>query len=314
MKTNYNEQLQEFQKKISQKNQLKTKLRTLKSHHEDLDDKIHKLEEIMYAEEMKIHHLEHISFVSIFYTIVGKKREELEKAKENAHATKAKYDTTIQELNLVEKDIGCIDAQLCEIFKCEQQYETLLQEKCSVIKTSGTADAEHILQIEERIATQKHFKNEINKAISSGSHALDSANKILSSLNDAKTWGVVDMVGGNFLSDAAKYSHLDKAKKQLQQLQKEVRCFKTSLTDMTIHADMQIRVDEGLRFADFFFDNFFVDYMAFDNINQSESNIQSIKNQIQRALSKLHNMKAAADKAIKRLEAEKASVIVNAVL
>ena len=47
---------------------------------------------------------------------------------------------------------------------------------------------------------------------------------------------------------------LDDAQEQIEQLQVELRRFKTELSDVEIAADLQVTVDSFLKFADFFFD------------------------------------------------------------
>lgn len=311
---NYNEQLQQLQEKVSQKKSLEAKLKELQSQRSELDSKVRELKKIMWDEQADVDRLERTSLASVFYAIIGKKEDMLDKEKVEAYAAKVKHDTAAQELSLVEEDIRRIEVQLREISGCERQYETLLQEKGAAIKASGSADAERILQIEEQITAQKSQKKEIAEAISAGSRALSSANSVLSSLDSAEGWGTWDLVGGGIISDLAKHSHLDEAQSKVQQLQTDLRRFKTELADVTIQANMQVSVDGFLRFADYFFDGLFADWAVLDKISQSKNSVQSTKGQIENVLSKLRSMEATADQMIKRLEAEKASIVVNAAL
>lgn len=311
---NYNEQLQQLQEKVSQKKSLEAKLKELQSQRGDLDSRVRELKKIMRDEQADVDRLERTSLASVFYALIGKKEDMLDKEKVEAYASKVKHDTAAQELSLVEEDIRRIEAQLREISGCERQYEALLQEKGAVIKASGSADAERILQIEEQITAQKSQKKEIAEAISAGSRALSSANSVLSSLDSAEGWGTWDLVGGGLISDLAKHSHLDEAQSKVQQLQTDLRRFKTELADVTIQANMQVSVDGFLRFADYFFDGLFADWAVLDKISQSKSSVQSTKSQIESVLSRLRSMEATADQTIKRLEAEKNAIVVNAAL
>lgn len=310
----YNEQLQQLQEKVSQKKHLEAKLKELQSQRGDLDNRVRELKKIMWGEQADVDRLERTSLASVFYAIIGKKEDMLDKEKIEAYAAKVKHDTAAQELNLVEEDIRRIEAQLREISGCERQYEVLLQEKGAAIKASGSADAERILQLEEQITAQRSQKKEISEAISAGSRALSSANSVLSSLDSAEGWGTWDLFGGGLISDLAKHSHLDEAQSKVQQLQTELRRFKTELADVTIHADMQVNVDGFLRFADYFFDGLFADWAVLDKISQSQSSVQSTKSQIESVLSRLHSMEVATDQNIKKLEAEKNAVVVSATL
>ena len=56
-----------------------------------------------------------------------------------------------------------------------------------------------------------------------------------------------------------KRQELDDAQEQIEQLQVELRRFKTELADVEIAADLQVTVDSFLQFAAFFFDGLFAD-------------------------------------------------------
>ena len=138
----YNEQLQQLQEKVSQKKSLEVKLKEWQSQRSELDSKVRELKKIMWDEQADVDRLERTNLTSVFYALIGKKEDMLDKEKVEAYAAKVKYDTAAQELSLVEEDIRYIEAQLREISGCERQYEALLQEKGAAIKASGSADAE----------------------------------------------------------------------------------------------------------------------------------------------------------------------------
>ena len=122
------------------------------------------------------------------------------------------------------------------------------------------------------------------------------------------------MLGGGLISTLAKHSSLDEAQDQVQQLQTKLRRFKTELADVTIHTDMQVNVDGFLRFADYFFDGLFADWAVLDKISQSQSSVQTTKNQIESVLSMLRSMEDTVDQTIRKLEDEKEAAVVKASL
>lgn len=309
-----NKQLQQLQEKVSQKKRLEAKWRELHSQQEDLSNRVQELKTVMGNEQADVDRLERTSLTSVFYAVIGKKEDMLDKEKAEVYAAKVKYDSAVQELNLIANDIHQIEIQLREFSQCEQQYESQLQEKDRTIKASGSLDAEYILQLEEQITAQKIQKVEIREAIAAGSRALRSADYILSSLDTAQDWGTWDLLGGGLISTLAKHSSLDEAQDQVQQLQTELRRFKTELADVTIHTDMQVNVDGFLRFADYFFDGLFADWAVLDKISQSQSSVQTTKNQIESVLSMLRSMEDTVDQTIRKLEDEKEAAVVKASL
>ena len=209
---NYKEQLLHLHEQVLHKKSIENKLRELKSQQSKLEKNVHGYKEIMWKEQIDVERLEKISLANIFYTIVGKKEDMLNKEKMDAYAAEVKYDSAVQDLDLVKEDIRRMEAKLREISGYEQQYEILLKQKWAAIKESGSDAAEKILRLEEQITAQKNYKKEIGEAISAGSRALSLSESVLSSLDSAEGWGTWDLFGGGIISDIAKHRHSYTAK------------------------------------------------------------------------------------------------------
>ena len=305
----FNEQL--FRQEIAKKESLNKKLNQLQIQREELERHTEQLKKIMYNEQADVDSLEHINLKSVFYSLIGKKQDRLDKEKLEAYNAKLKYDSALYELEVLEQDIKNIKLKLCEISDYEYKYAEFLNEKIQKIKLSGSAESLQIIKLEEQIANKKNDKKEIQEAILAGQKALSSANNVLSSLDSAENWGTFDLFGGGMIADMVKHNHLDDAQNKVEKLQSDLRRFKTELTDVNINADMKVNIDGFLRFADYFFDNFFTDWAVLDKINASQKNIKNIKKQIEDVIFRLNNMESEIDIKIKSLEAEKKQFIVS---
>lgn len=146
------------------------------------------------------------------------------------------------------------------------------------------------------MAYLQNQKTEIDEAISAGNQAKRIADAVLSELDDAEDWGTWDLLGGGFLSDLEKHSSLDDAQEKIEQLQVQLRRFKTELADVTIQADMQVNVDGFLRFADYFFDGLFADWAVLNKIEESQERVKQTRCQIEAVLQKLAGMLHTAHK------------------
>ena len=142
---------------------------------------------------------------------------------------------------------------------------------------------------------QKEPSGELLEAINAGKTALHTVNEVLETLDNAEGWSTWDVMGGGLMADLAKYEELDDAQEQIEQLQVELRRFKTELSDVEITADLQITVDSFLKFADFFFDGLFADWAVLDHINQAQSRVENTKGQIKRVLALLKKMREDID-------------------
>ena len=306
---NYNEQLQKLQKKVSQEKSVEAKLRELKSQKDELNSRVYVFKKTMKNEQDDVERLERTSLSSVFYAMMGRKDEMLDKEKAEAYAAKVKYDAAVEELRLIEEDLHRMETQLCDIIACKKEYDLLLEEKKEAIKAVNSIEAERIFQIEEKIVEQKNHQKEIKEAVSAGTRALGTAVSILSDLDSAQNWGTYDLVNGGLIAGLAKHSYLDEAQNKVITLQSQLRKFKTELTDITIQADMKVNVDGFLRFADYFYDGLFSDWAVLDRIVQSKSSVHSVKTKIENVLSQLDRMDRAVEQMIKHLQMERDSIV-----
>lgn len=301
----YDEQLQLLQQQTMQKKRKESKLKELYTQHEVLSTRADELRKSKLDAQADVEHLEGRSLTAFFYAVIGKKDEKLDKEREEAYAARVKYDVIARELFAVEEDIRHNETELIQLRGCEQQYEKMLKDKADAIKAIGSQEAVKIFRTEERITYLENQMNEIKEALIAGETALSITNRILASLGSAEGWGTWDLLGGGLLTDMAKHGHLDEAQKQVEYLQVQLHRFKTELTDITIHADMQVSIDSFLCFADYFFDGLFADWAVLDKIKQSQTQVQNIKSQIESVLNRLTSM---FNSVAKELEGEKAGL------
>ena len=312
--TYYDDKLRTLQEKISRSRQLSSMQKELRSQRDTLAARVRELETIKLDEQADVDRLEGRSLASFFYNVIGKMDEQLNKERQEAYEARVKYDAAARELEAVESDLRRYEAEYNELRGCERQYENTLKEKAAAVKAAGGVNAEEILKLEERHAFLESQKKELREASSAGNSALSTARQVLDSLGSAEGWGTWDLLGGGLLADMAKHSHLDEAQGAIEHLQSQLRCFKTELADVTIHADMQVNVDGFLRFADYFFDGLFADWAVMDKISQSQSQVQNTKNQIESVLSRLSSNMSAVEQEQAQVKKKLDTLVLNAQL
>ena len=288
--TYYDEKLQQLQEQMARSKQLEAMIKELRNQRDSLTAQVRELESIKLEEQADVDRLEGRSLAAFFYNVIGKMDEQLDKESQEAYAARVKYDAAARELEGVEADLRRYESELSALRGCEHRYDEVLKEKADAIKAAGGSNGEEILKLEERNAFLESQKKELQEAISAGNAALSTTQQVLSSLDSAEGWGTWDLFGGGLVADLAKHSHLDEAQGAIEQLQSQLRRFKTELADVTIQVDMQVNVDGFLRFADYFFDGLFADWAVLDKINQSQSQVQNTKSQIASVLSRLDSM------------------------
>ena len=303
----------ELQQKVAMKKALEAKLNELHSQRREYDREVISLRVAFRKEQEDVEKLEGRSLANYFFQVIGKLDDKLDQERQEAYAAKVKLDAAEQELAGIEADIADIQSQLSEIRVAEAQYKEELEKKHAALKASGTAAADQIIEIEQKIAALEAQKREIKEAISAGYSARGPADRIISELEDADGWNTWDLIGGGgIITHMAKHSHLDEAQDLVSELQSKLRRFKTELADIQITANMQVNIDGFLRFADYFFDGLFADWAVGDKISQSMNSVSSTKSQISRTLDKLNEMEKAADRGIESLKQQLDDLIVKA--
>lgn len=286
----YDERLRKLQEQVARKKRLEAKLAEVNRQKKMLQEKEEEWEKKAAREQRDVDQLEGVSLSSLYYAMIGKKGEKLDKEKAEAYAARVKLESAKAELDKTIEEISRLQAELAPMRNCEQEYQKTLRDKRSEIQASGGRMAAEIFQIEEQIGYLENQEKEVKEAIYAGRDALRTSEKILSSLGSAESWSTWDLFGGGLWSDMAKHSELDDAQRQVQNLQEELRRFKTELVDIEISADLHVSIDGFLGFADYFFDGFIADWAVMNKINDSQIQVAETKKQIERVLNRLDIM------------------------
>ena len=287
------EDLKMLWQQVAEKKLADTKYRELQAQREEVAARVWKLEKAKRAEQADVDRLEQGSLAAFFYQVVGRMDEKLDKEQQEAYAARVRYDAAARDLASIDADLDRLGSRLKELSGCEGRYQDALLERFRQIRETNSPAAQELMESESRVIAIKLRKQEIQEAIQAGQSALRQTEKVLESLEAAESWSNLDIMGGGFWSDMAKYNHLDTAQEQVEQLQVDLRRFKTELADVEIQGDLQVAVDGFLRFADFFFDNLFTDWTVRAHIVESHNQVQDTRKQIRRVLDKLDRMDSA---------------------
>lgn len=283
----YDGQLQALQEQIARKKQLTAMESELIRQRDSLSERVRELNKIRLAEQADVDRLEGRSLAAFYYNVIGKMDQKLDQERREAYAARVKYDAAAGELEAVRRELDRCQAELAQLRDCEQQYQIVLRQKAAAVKSAGGADAEEILKLEARIVSLKSQEKELREAISAGTAARYTADDIMSALDSAEGWGTWDLFGGGLIADLAKHGELDEAQSMIEQLQSQLRRFKTELADVTVQADFQVNVDGFLRFADYFFDGLFADWAVMDRIGRAKEQVDRTMAQIAGVLRQL---------------------------
>lgn len=129
------------------------------------------------------------------------------------------------------------------------------------------------------------YEVERQEAIAAGERALSSLNKARDSLNGARSWGVLDILGGGFFSTMFKRSNMSDAQAAMEQAGRDLQMFRKELGDV----NMSLDVGDFLSFADYFFDGFIADMMVQSRIADAQKQVEAATEQVEHLLAQLLN-------------------------
>lgn len=310
--TYFDEELRTLQLQAARRPQLETKLNALCARQTELERKVRDLDYVARIEQNDVDELEGRSLAALFYLLIGQKDEKLDKEKAEAYAAKVRYDAAAQELTALQQDIHSCREELHALSSAQQRYTQLLAEKEAAIKASGSPAAAQILELEQQLGSCKAMQRELQEAISAGRGALRTAAAVLEHLDSANSLATWDMLGGGTLADLAKHDRLDQAQREVEYLQVQLSRFRSELADVTIRANLQIRIEGFDRFADYFFDGLFADWNVKEKIEQARQQASGTRYEIEAVLKKLDGMLSAEKQRHTRLQAQRELLITEA--
>ncbi|MBQ8510880.1 MAG: hypothetical protein IJ493_13345 [Clostridia bacterium] len=308
----FNEELSKLHQQCARKKHLDTMLSDLYRQRDTLTKRADSLYAASMSEQEDVEQLEGRSLAALFYRLFGKMEEKLDKERQEAYEAAVKYDAVVRELEAVKADIGRYEAEQSSLNGCEERYERVKEQKAAAIRDSGSAAREELLKLEEQLAALTASRREIAEAIDEGRKARSIAEQIESQLDSASNWGTYDLLGGGLAADLAKHNHLNKAQRLVENLQIQLRRYKTELTDIAVTADIGISIDDFLRFADCFFDGLFADWAVMERISNAGRQTAQTLRKIEAVQQALINLQTETEEESARVKSALDTLILRA--
>lgn len=294
--------IQEIREEMQEQNRIAAKLDELRTQQQELRETESKLRAVRSKEERDVERLEGGSLAALFYGMTGRKSEKLDKEQREAYEAAVRHDTVLGELETMDYEIQQLERRKHSMNELENKLENAIRERKEWLKANCPEKAQDILDAEARIAGLRGQLKEIQEALEAGKSAKRTTEDIKKSLSSAESWGTWDVLGGGMITTMVKHSHLDEAQNQINVLQQRLRTFRTELVDVSFDSDIQVQIDGFLRFADYFWDGIFSDWMVLGKIHDSQSQIYEVGAKLDNVLRQLNTMKNQVEQG---LEAEK---------
>lgn len=135
--------------------------------------------------------------------------------------------------------------------------------------------------------TEERRRQEIEEAVRAGKKALTSLRMAQDKLASAKSWGILDIIGGGLVTSMVKHSRLNDASFYLESAKTDLKTFRRELKDIPDFSDLGIDIGNFLSFADVFLDGLVADWMVQRKIEDARKQVDNGISQIEMLLRRL---------------------------
>ncbi|MCM3713971.1 hypothetical protein [Halalkalibacter oceani] len=271
--------------------------------------KAEQLRQQLERERADVEQLKKLSFTNLFYTVVGRRLEKMEKEQQEVLQAQLKYEEALQTIEDLEEELKEIQLLLHSLSEPVKEYEQLIKEKKAYLIATDSVLNERLSSLIDEEEEKKAQLKEYQEAIAAGIKARASLEKAISSLESASGWSTWDMFGGGMISTAMKHGHIDEARSEIHHAQRALRHFEEELKDVNAYTDCTIEIDGFLTFADYFFDGFIVDWMVHGKIQDSLTQATEMSYHVERIVGELEREDRALTSTIAALKQQRTELV-----
>lgn len=304
-------ELLQIRQRMERRDQLQQQKSNLEREVATLEGMLPQLERSMYQEQEDVERFEEGGISSLFYEMIGRQEQKLQKERREAQQAREKYQAALVSLQERVRQLEIVSDAIVQLGDPQREYQVEYQKKRQELLQSNTSAGALLRRAEEDGRQIRALQKELAEAREVGVLVQERLDCIQRNLQDASTWGMVDTFSDGFFADVVKYSSLNSAQKEIDELNQLLRKFSGELKDVSIPADLSVELGKGLCFADIFFDNFLVDAIAMQRIEQVRQQIKRISFQVDRRMDALNQYESSLSIRLAEKAREADSLIVN---
>jgi len=309
MLNDFNERLAIVKANIRQKNKLDSMLRSALNSLAAAKIKRNRLKDILAKKQSDVDALEGLSFTGLFQAMLGSKQQRLENERQELVTTELKYDQAADTVEDLSEEVEHLKDALTPLGNAESHYQQVLAEKAEYLAANESDMANSLIELTQQIADLKADRAELDEACIAGQSALRSIEEIEETLVSAANWGTLDMFGGGMLTTMAKHSKMDAAKNQARTTRRKLRQFEEELANADERLQMSLQIDGFSKFADYFFDGIFADWIVQSKIQKAKAKCSKTISRVKAAIRLCENRLDSIESEIEILSKRKREMI-----
>ncbi len=252
----------------------------LEQKQQELEKERNNVGELGKALNKKERQIKRLQSPSVIGLIFRREDMDLQEELRQYDIIKSKYEDCRDSIANIEKDINFYKEQIENYHSLDSEYDELIRERRNLILDKNDGMARELKSCLEEISEKELIVRDVKEGILACGRALSSLKRAIKSLESAKNWGVWDIMGGGFISTAAKHSEIDNMKQEVRNIEKEIRTLNTILSHVNLPSDMDIEISGFATFADYFFDGLIADLFVQSKIKDSLNKLRDTYDRI----------------------------------
>jgi len=238
-------------------------------------------------EEADIIKLESKSLYSIFKTILGDKKQELEKERQEYLQVYLKKQSIKAALKELKKEKELLLQSYSGKFGVARQFDELVKKQKAIIQKRNPEMGQIIIHFEERIANHRSKIKELHQAVREGRKAIKILQDIHLLLQDVEIWG--KSLKRNVIGKRNRTK--DKIQHGIHRVNRHLQRFEKELLDLVDHYehDYTPQIHEIEHFVNHIIDSLITDWVVKKNIVHSINTVTNLQDKITRIIGMLEN-------------------------
>ena len=308
---------------LMRKKKIEVHLQHLSKRIQQQEKSVRSLLRVVEKEEDDIINLERLGLFSIFNNILGNKKDELEKEKQEYLMAVMQWKGGVKNLEALKFEKKILEKQLSSLFYADLIFEKLFNKVEKTIEVSLSASTKaKIKNIDLKILNHEERIKEIREAINAGKKAERVLLKINADLSKIKQWGnpfitkntKSKIKGIGDQSSREKKQFMNLAQKDAQKAYLLLENFEMEILDVYKQFKLDYRnyIKSFTNFLEIFYDNLITDWVVKKNIDNTIHAIETIHDKVARILAMLRNEISKTKEYIKEEKSFRKELLIHA--
>lgn len=285
-----NDRLEAVKEKERTSGKWQERLLVLEAERRMLEQQVSELEQIWQQEHEDVERLKGGSLSGFVLSLLGRKEERLQREEVEAVEAKAKYDAAVAAVQFNAEELRRANGRLAESADWQQDYQQIIADKEQMLRRYLPEKAREIDKLTERKSAAGLELKELEEAIHAGEFLRAPLAEAQTRLDSARNWGTYDMLGGGMLSTHIKHGKIEDATHFIHEARGRLGSFQKELRDVNMLLSVDIDISSFLKFADYFFDGLFSDWMVQGKIKRAQEQVSEVLLKVDDTLFKLTQM------------------------